>query len=300
MRHTSKFRLAITVIVGLLSGASTSFGVIAAGDRELNLAFLALGALAAAAAAGLTFLVQGHQPPVSPAALSAGKRADVVFQAGVRPVAESLAALASMSTPDADLRGKINRSLIEIAAHLVEDGPSVASFYALEKDPDKAGAERLAKRAISRESVEMPDHYKADKAAGSYLLDIATGTKDRYVEKIEEDPERWRINLADGYVTALFVPVRAGEEPKGILIVQAAAIGAIADSEERKKYSAIAHLIGASQATADLTAYVRSLPAQANGSGQDPQAVNGTPANGRDPQNIPGPDSGSTPDGERN
>ncbi|MFE7837059.1 hypothetical protein ACFU53_13735 [Streptomyces sp. NPDC057474] len=297
MCHTSKFRLVVTVIVGLLSGASAVFGVIANGDRQLNAVFLVLGGLAAAAAAGLTFLVQGHQS-VPAAHLPADKRADVIFQAGVHPVAENLASLASMSTDDPDLRGGINRGLVQTAAHLMEGADCVAAFYALAEDPDNKGAERLAKRVTSTETAELPAYYKVDRGTGSYLLDIATGTKDRYVKNYEEDPEKWRIDLIDGYTTALFVPVRAGAIPKGILIVQAVEAGCLEDGNERKKYGAIAHLIGANQAVADLTAYVRSLPAQANGSLRKSPSVNGAPADGHDPEKVSGADADSIHGGE--
>jgi hypothetical protein len=297
MRHTSKFRLAVTVIVGLLSGASAMFGVIANGDQRLNTVFLVLGGAAAAAAAGLTFLVQGNQP-VPPAPLPADKRADVRFQAAVHPVAENLASLASMSTDAPDLRGTINRALVQTAAHLVEEAGCVAAFYALEEDPDNKGTDRLAKRVTSTESADLPAYYKADRGAGSFLLDIATRTKDRCVKNYEEDPEKWRINLIEGCATALFVPVRAGEIPKGILIVQAVEAGCLEGGNERKKYGAIAHLIGASQAVADLTAHVRSLPAQANGSPKKSPSVNGARAEGHDPEKVSDPDADSIREGE--
>lgn len=297
MRHTSKFRVAITAIVGLLSGASAVFAVIANGDEQLNTVFLVLGGLAAAAAAGLTFLVQGHQP-VPAAPLSADKRADVVFQAAVHPVAENLASLASLSTADPDLRGGINRGLVQTAAHLMEGAGCVAAFYALEEDPDNKGTDRLAKRVTSTETAELPAYYRADRGAGSYLLDIATGTMDRYVKNYEEGPENWRIDLIDGCTTALFVPVRAGDTAKGILIVQAVEAGCLEDGNDRKKYGAIAHLIGASQAVADLTAYVRSLPAQANGSPGKSPSVNGAPADGRGPEKVSGADADSIRGGE--
>jgi hypothetical protein len=180
----------------------------------------------------------------------------------------------------------------------MEEAGCVAAFYVLEEDPDNKGTDRLAKRVTSTESAELPAYYKADRGAGSYLLDIATGTKDRCVKNYDEDPEKWRINLIDGCTTALFVPVRAGEIPKGILIVQAVEPGCLEDGNERKKYGAIAHLIGASQAVADLTAHVRNLPAQANGSPKKSPSVNGAPAEVHDPEKVPGADADSIRDGE--
>ncbi|MFI5676466.1 GAF domain-containing protein [Streptomyces cellulosae] len=245
------------------------FGVIGARSGQLNLVFLVFGALTAAAAAGLTFLVQVRQPSISPSALTFGTRADMVFQAGIRPVVEQLGSLAATPTPDRHLHGKINRGLIDTAAHLMEDDPVVASFYALEKDPDTAGAERLTKQAISNEYVETPDQYVDDRATGSFLLDIANGRNDRYVANIKDDPDEWRLSLAEGYVTALLVPVRAGEQPKGILIVQAAKNGSFTHPQDREKYRSIAYLIGASYAVADLTAYVSRLPGKGNYSSRE-------------------------------
>lgn len=299
MRHTSKFRLLITVIVGVLSGGATMFGVLANVAQQLDVLYLALGAGMAAAAAGLTFLVQGHRPP-PPVALPVDQRADVNFQAGVNTVAEGLASLASMSTNDAGLRGKISRVLVELAAHLIGDGSAVAAFYALGPNPEAPGTERLVKRVASRESAELPDYYEADKECGSYLLGIATGKTDRLVKDISEDPEKHRIQLLSGYEAALFVPVRAGDLAKGILILQAPKEGKIGEDQERKKYSTIAHLIGACQATADLTARVLDLPAQANGRPNGSPSVNGSGGPLRDPQIVPSADGDSAPDGERN
>ncbi|MFE7030679.1 hypothetical protein ACFU9Y_10230, partial [Streptomyces sp. NPDC057621] len=130
MQHTFRFRATITAFVGLLSGASAMFGVISNDRQDLDPVFLVLGGVAAAAAAGLTFLVQAsppapatQPPPELPSVEDRGTVRDVVFQAGLLPVAENLASLVSMSATATDLHGKIRRGLVQTAAHLAGETP---------------------------------------------------------------------------------------------------------------------------------------------------------------------------------
>ncbi|MFD9132852.1 hypothetical protein ACFVZA_10525 [Streptomyces bottropensis] len=282
-RHISGFQLTTTAVVGLLSGTSALFGVIANEPQGLSPTFLALGGLAAAAAAGLTFLVQGSpqlaaaQPlPVRPSADERRAVRDAIFQSALLSVSEGLAALPSMSTDDSDLRGKVVRSLVQTAAHLAGETPCLAAFYALEPDPDDTmRRERLVKRSASQEIESLPDIYREDGGRGAYLLDIAEGTMVRRVTDVSQDPDGWRIDLVGDYQSALFVPVRAGAQSKGLLVFQAAEKGVILQGPEREKFLVVAHLLGACEAIAGLAAY-RNLPAQAKGiKGQAPSVKSG-------------------------
>ncbi|MFD0304471.1 hypothetical protein [Streptomyces sp. NPDC127119] len=282
MHHTFRFRATITALVGLLSGASAMFGVISNDRQDLDPVYLVLGGAAAAAAAGLTFLVQASplapsaQPPSElPSVEDRGTVRDVVFQAGLLPVAENLASLVSMSTTATDLHGKIRRGLVQTAAFLAGDTPCLAAFYVLERDPqDPKGRDRLTKTHASMETEELPDFYCEDEGAGSFLIDLALGANDRCVKDISDDPENRRIKLVDGYQSALFVPTRAGAKPKGLLIFQAADKGVIPEGPERGKFITIAHLIGACEAASDLVEYATGLPSQAKGGKNNSPSVN--------------------------
>jgi hypothetical protein len=235
----------------------------------------------------MTIVIQMRAPASPPPAPPSDR--DVVFQAGLLPVSETLAHLAAEPVNPDNLRGKINRGLVETAAQFAP-GCCVAAFYALQGSD---GQEKLIKAAASRETSSLPDAFERDKGKGSFLIDIAEGEKDRYVKRLAEDPDEWRIELVDEYETALFIPVRAGGAPKGLFMFQAATTGIIPEEDEKQKLIIIAHLLGASQGA--CVSYAPVLPSQANGSTGTSPSV----GNGEDRQMAGRQDSDNAADGER-
>jgi hypothetical protein len=257
--HTSRYRryrIATTGVAMLLAVISGALAVLADGRHGPPVVFLFFGALAAVANAGLTFMVQGPSSRIAARLRSRKARGtstqEALFQASLLPVSQGLATLISGTSEASVLRQKISCMLVETAAQLSGDLPSLAAFYALEEDP--RGSSRLVRKAVSAETEGLQDSYRESSEWGSYLLSIANSSTPRYVHNLSNDPDAWRIELGSGYESAILAPVRAGHIPIGVLILQSRDSRGISDDSKKDRIRIIAHLLGTCEATADLMA----------------------------------------------
>ncbi|OQR63433.1 hypothetical protein B6E66_13925 [Streptomyces maremycinicus] len=174
-----------------------------------------------------------------------------VFDAGVQPVTQWLGRLLLEGEEREVLRQEILSSLADTAGQLVCPD-ALCAFYEFSSDH-----RRLERMAPAGES-SLPLTYSEADDNGSYMVFLAKspGGKPKYVPDVDQAHLDGgdRIRLAPGYKTALFLPVRVGSEPIGLLIIQtprpgeipAPLAGEMLDGNYRKLY-AIASLLGASR-----------------------------------------------------
>ncbi|MFI6340541.1 hypothetical protein [Streptomyces sp. NPDC050535] len=196
-------------------------------------AMISGGAVMSAVAAFATLKVQGD----SEQSRKERERA-AVLEAAIGPVAEYMGRLSVSPSEHRELLGSINDRLVETASELAHPR-SRTSFYALR------GTE-LVRRASSDANGHTAQTLSSGEEKGDFLLSLARGSRDRYIDDLAKDPDAYRISLADGYRTARILRARAGEITQGLLIVEAPSCGDLPDAD-LPVLLAIAHLLGVCQ-----------------------------------------------------
>ena len=204
-----------------------------------------------------------------------------VFDAGIQPVTQWLGRLLLAGAEREVLRQEILSSLTDTAGQLVCPD-ALCAFYEFSEDQ-----RRLERMAPAGEGSSLPLAYSEADDNGSYMVFLAKSPsgKPKYVPDVDQAHLDGgdRIRLAVGYKTALFLPVRVGSEPIGLLIIQtprpgeipAPQAGEMLDGNYRQLY-AIASLLGASR-------IAHRTPVRING-----QRNSVSPTG--DPSTLPGPE----------
>ncbi|MGV9569271.1 hypothetical protein ACWDRX_06465 [Streptomyces nigra] len=232
---TALRRYSVPGTVGTFSGGSLALGSIAANASGVGGGlYVTGGALLSAAAAFVTLKVQGDTERIRRERARAA-----VLEAAMGPVAEYMGRLSASPTEHQELLGSINDRLVDTASELAHPRAR-SSFYALQ---DK---DRLVRRAASGTNHHDPQTYTRGDERSDFLLSVATGSRDRYIDDLEKDPDAYRITLSDGYRTARVMRARAGEITQGLLIVEAPNRGDLCE-DDLPALLVIAHLLGVSQ-----------------------------------------------------
>jgi hypothetical protein len=267
-KENLKRRLMIPGVVGSFAAGSTVFGTMASSAHGgLDSLFLSLGGLFAASAASATFIWQGRT--------NSEADRDVILEAALLPVSEWLGKLATEGKDPEVLLERIDQRLVDTMGELTHP-TALCTFYRLTDD-----GESLRNVIASKPAAAHPDTLSEDDKKGEFLISIAKGERDRYVEDLKHDPDSWRISLTDDFRTALFIPIRAGKEALGLLIVEAPEPGSIPTGEGKNKLLAVAHLIGAAQVIKCTGPGEHTLPGQ--------RSPHPTPLNGAVAAPLPGP-----------
>ncbi|MFF0143077.1 hypothetical protein ACFYRN_42510 [Streptomyces sp. NPDC005227] len=221
--------------VGVLSGGSLAVGNAATGVQGgWGTAMISGGALMSAVAAFATLKVQGDSEQ-----FRKERERAAVMEAAVGPVAEYMGRLAVSPGEHRELLGSINDRLVETASELAHP-KSRTSFYVLR------GTDQLVRRASSAANGHTAQTLNSGEEKSDFLLSLARGTRDRYIDDLAKDPDGYRISLADGYQTARILRARAGEITQGLLIVEAPSCGDLPEAD-LPVLLAIAHLLGVCQ-----------------------------------------------------
>ncbi|MDQ0945795.1 hypothetical protein [Streptomyces sp. V1I1] len=228
-------RYSLPGAVGIFSGGSLALGSIATGASGAWGPLCVTGGALLSAAAGFAALkVQGDTERIQ----KERERA-AVLEAAMGPVAEYMGRLSVSPTEHQELLGSINDRLVETASELAHPRAR-STFYALQ---DRS---RLVRRASSGTNGHVPQTFASGDERSDFLLGVALGSRDRYIDDLAKDPDAYRISLSDGFRTARIMRARAGEITQGLLIVEAPDCGDLSE-DDLSSLLVIAHLVGVSQ-----------------------------------------------------
>lgn len=219
MSNQAKWRgFAIGAMAILFPGATFAIGSFAgpmSGTQKVL--FVLVGAVLSCATAAIALYLKR---------LSNRSQA-IQFGENLCAIVEHLGRLAGKPDDARDLQGQTRTRALSLLARYVHPDARCA-FYSLD------GGNRLQRRGTQGQVNNSRDVYTATDADGSGrdLLHAVARNKVISIPDTRKPNGQLNVSLGDGYRTAIVAPVYSGEQPHGVLIMDAPKVGDLDDVPE--------------------------------------------------------------------